>query len=89
MAHALGLRVIAEGVETTGQLDFVANLGFDEIQGYLLGTPSFEVSGAVSGVKWSLLPRDAAGQLARLNAAIAIRDADELSTDRQPETASP
>jgi diguanylate cyclase (GGDEF)-like protein len=37
MAHGLGLEVVAEGVETEEQLAFVARLGCDLAQGYLLG----------------------------------------------------
>ncbi len=39
LAHELGLEVVAEGVETTGELDTVASLGCDVVQGYLLGRP--------------------------------------------------
>jgi diguanylate cyclase (GGDEF)-like protein/PAS domain S-box-containing protein len=35
MAHALGLRVVAEGVETRGQLDALIDLGCDAAQGFL------------------------------------------------------
>ena len=35
MAHSLGLRVVAEGVEDEGQLKVLRNLACDEIQGYL------------------------------------------------------
>ncbi len=39
MAHRLNLRVVAEGVETEDQRAWLANLGCDEIQGFLLGAP--------------------------------------------------
>ena len=35
MAHALGLKVVAEGVETEKQLSVLAKLGCDELQGFL------------------------------------------------------
>ena len=35
----LGLRVVAEGVETAAQLDFVRRAGCHEVQGYLLAKP--------------------------------------------------
>jgi EAL domain-containing protein (putative c-di-GMP-specific phosphodiesterase class I) len=39
MAHALGLEVVAEGVETAGQLEFLAELGCQQAQGYLFSPP--------------------------------------------------
>jgi diguanylate cyclase len=39
MAHSLGLRVVAEGVETEGQRDLLVALGCDEMQGYLFARP--------------------------------------------------
>jgi len=42
LAHNLGMKVIAEGVETRPQLDLIKELGGNEVQGYLLGKPTPE-----------------------------------------------
>ncbi len=39
MAHALGLSVVAEGVETEWQQQYLANAGYDSGQGYLFARP--------------------------------------------------
>ena len=40
LAHALGLSVVAEGVEERTTLDLLANLGCDLAQGYYIGRPT-------------------------------------------------
>jgi diguanylate cyclase (GGDEF)-like protein len=39
LAHSLRLKVVAEGVETADQLDFLKRLGCDQYQGYLFSRP--------------------------------------------------
>lgn len=39
VAHARGLRVVAEGIENDDQFDFARSVGCDRAQGYLLGVP--------------------------------------------------
>jgi diguanylate cyclase (GGDEF)-like protein/PAS domain S-box-containing protein len=39
LAHTLGMRVVAEGVETREQLRRVRDAGCDEVQGYLIARP--------------------------------------------------
>jgi len=39
MAHSFGMSVIAEGVETVEQLEFLRTLGCEEFQGYLFSRP--------------------------------------------------
>jgi EAL domain-containing protein (putative c-di-GMP-specific phosphodiesterase class I) len=39
IARALGMTTTAEGVETAGQQEFLAALGYDEGQGYLFSRP--------------------------------------------------
>ncbi|HEU4483867.1 MAG TPA: EAL domain-containing protein [Povalibacter sp.] len=40
LGHNLGLRVVAEGVETEQQIEFLRDNHCDELQGYYFGTPS-------------------------------------------------
>jgi diguanylate cyclase (GGDEF)-like protein len=40
LAHSLQIRVNAEGVETTSQMQALQNQGCDELQGFLLGRPA-------------------------------------------------
>lgn len=58
LAHALGLKVVAEGVETAAQRDILRGLGCDELQGFFFAKPmpanallawkaAHELSGAV------------------------------------------
>jgi EAL domain-containing protein (putative c-di-GMP-specific phosphodiesterase class I) len=39
MGKALGLQILAEGVETSSQLDILRDLGCDLAQGYLFASP--------------------------------------------------
>lgn len=39
LGNSLGLRIVAEGVETEQQRDFLVSLGCNDLQGYLLGRP--------------------------------------------------
>ena len=40
MARGLKMRVVAEGVETPAELQFLRDAGCDEVQGFLLGRPA-------------------------------------------------
>ena len=40
LSHALGLPIVAEGVEDHFQLDFLRRAGCTEVQGYLIGRPA-------------------------------------------------
>jgi diguanylate cyclase (GGDEF)-like protein/PAS domain S-box-containing protein len=42
LGHGLGMRIVAEGVETQAQLDLLRELGCDEYQGFLFSRPVAE-----------------------------------------------
>lgn len=56
LAHGLGMRVVAEGVESSDQLGALARLGCDDIQGYLIAKP-MDATRATSFVIPSRMPR--------------------------------
>jgi EAL domain-containing protein (putative c-di-GMP-specific phosphodiesterase class I) len=59
MAHALGMSVVAEGVETESQLDVLRLLGCDEAQGYLYSRP---------------MPGEAAARFLQKHACVPVDD---------------
>ena len=61
LAHALQMRVVAEGVETQAQFDLLRASGCDEVQGWLTGRPlpSEALAGLLGGAdikRWSATP---------------------------------
>ena len=62
MAHALGKQVVAEGVETLEQLEFLRERGCDFAQGFYLARPAAaaEVTSLLQGQQALPLPRQLA-----------------------------
>lgn len=52
VCDSLGIRAIAEGVETRAELETLRELGVDLVQGYLLARPAFE---ALPDIDWSVV----------------------------------
>ncbi|MDI1258100.1 bifunctional diguanylate cyclase/phosphodiesterase [Aquabacterium sp.] len=57
LSHALGLNVVAEGVETTHQQDILLRFGCDELQGYLFARPMSPVQMALWARSSEAVPR--------------------------------
>ena len=49
---ALGIRVLAEGVETTTERDFLRRVGIDLMQGYLFCKPALQSIGIINPASW-------------------------------------
>ncbi|HEX3986917.1 MAG TPA: EAL domain-containing protein [Acidobacteriaceae bacterium] len=63
LAHKLGMRVIAEGIETEKQLERIADLGTNEVQGYLLGKPTPDPLGFLASRRATVQPTERRGLL--------------------------
>jgi len=76
MAHSLRLKVVAEGVETPAQLDFLKAVGCDEYQGYHFSRP-------VPATDFERIVRAAAEQAAPLSTDEATRTHSKLAAYRR------
>lgn len=66
LAHSLGMAVVAEGVETAAQLEFLRSRNCSEVQGYLLSPPvPAEAFSALLLEKQGLQPSSSFGQKSR------------------------
>jgi diguanylate cyclase (GGDEF)-like protein len=71
LAHALDLRVVAEGVETAGQRDILQGMECDELQGFLFAKPM----PAKSITLWAMGDeQDAVGRAATGSEAVSFSD---------------
>jgi EAL domain-containing protein (putative c-di-GMP-specific phosphodiesterase class I) len=52
MCAALNVRVLAEGIETPAERDFLRNAGIDLMQGYLFCKPALQAIGIVDPSSW-------------------------------------
>jgi len=53
ICRELGITVIAEGIETRAELDFLRDAGIDLFQGYYFARPGFEMLPTVSSDSWA------------------------------------
>jgi EAL domain-containing protein (putative c-di-GMP-specific phosphodiesterase class I) len=71
LAHSLGLRIVAEGIENLDALALVDDLGCDAAQGYLMGRPVAELEFDLGTVALKRLHRTTRGvKLPRLQPAL-------------------
>jgi len=53
ICNALDIRVLAEGIETAGERDFLRGLGITLMQGYLFCKPAFRSLGRIEPTSWA------------------------------------
>jgi EAL domain-containing protein (putative c-di-GMP-specific phosphodiesterase class I) len=76
LAHSLRLKVVAEGVETPAQLDFLKAVGCDEYQGYHFSRP-------LPAIEFARIVRETAARVAPLSAEDAARTHSKLAAYRR------
>src|SRR5690606_7968383 len=71
LGHVLGITLVAEGVETQEQLEFLAAEGCDQMQGYYFGKPApiTQHAGLLAGEVLAAIPPDIAVDLPRQHAS--------------------
>ena len=52
MCASLGIKVLAEGIETAAERDFLRDAGVSLMQGYLFGKPAFMAIGVIPDAAW-------------------------------------
>jgi EAL domain-containing protein (putative c-di-GMP-specific phosphodiesterase class I) len=52
LCHELGIRVLAEGIETRAERDFLASCGISLMQGYWFSKPVFQGLGQIGDTAW-------------------------------------
>lgn len=76
LAHSLRLKVVAEGVETPAQLDFLKAVGCDEYQGYHFSRP-------LPALEFARIVRETAARTAPLSPEEAMRTHSKLAAYRR------
>ena len=85
LGHSLNIEVVAEGVETVEQLEFLARQGCDQVQGYLIGRPLSAADFETFLETYDPAGFDRLGSGAR-EPALDVRDARESAAPEEPRT---
>ncbi|WP_073973425.1 EAL domain-containing protein [Erythrobacter donghaensis] len=72
LAHELGLKVVAEGIEESACLEFLARIGCDHAQGYFVGRPLAAAELAALAVATDAAAENAARAAAQAQAEIEV-----------------